>query len=90
MREHKMRVQNLKTKSKPDAKTDRLAPGENGVRKEKALDSNFFLGKICLTLFSTFSDKIILEDSSDSGQQYFYRCRKTFYPFFLYSFSILT
>ena len=85
-----MRVQNLKTKSNLDAKTDRLAPGENGVRKEKALDSNFILGKICLTLFSKFCDKIILEDSSDSGQQYFYRCRRTFYPFFLYSFSILT
>ena len=77
-----MRVQNLKTKSNPDAKTDRLALGENGARKEKALDSNFFWGKICLTLFSTFSNKIILEYSSDSGQQYFYRCRETFYLFF--------
>ena len=85
-----MRVQYLKTKTNPDAKTDRLAPGENGARKEKALDSNFFFGKICLTLFSTFSDKIILENSSDSGQQYFYRSRGIFYPFFLYSFSILT
>ena len=45
MREHKMRVQNLKTKSNPDAKTDRLAPGENGARKEKASDSNFSFGK---------------------------------------------
>ena len=85
-----MRVQKLKTKSNPDAKTDRLAPGENGDRKEKASDSNFFLEKICLTLFSKFSDKIILEDSSDSGQQYFYRSCRTFYPFFLYSFFILT
>ena len=85
-----MRVQNLKTKCNPDVKTDRLALGENGTRKEKASDSNFFLGKICLTLFSTFSDKIILEDSSDSGQQYFYKSRRTFYLFFLYSFSIPT
>ena len=85
-----MRVQNLKTKSNPDVKTDRLVPGENGARKEKASNLNFFWGKICLTLFSTFSDKIILEDSSDNGQLYFYRCRGTFYPFFLYSFSILT
>ena len=85
-----MRVHNLKTKSNPDAKMDRLVPAENGARKEKALDSNFFFGKICLTLFSTFSDKTILEDSSDNRQQYFYRSRGTFYPFFLYSFSILT
>ena len=85
-----MRVQNLKTKCNLDVKTDCLAPGEKGAQKEKALDSNFFLGKICLTLFSTFSDKIILEDSSDNGQQYFYRSCRTFYSFFLYSFSIPT
>ena len=86
MREHKMRVQNLRTKCNPELKTDRLALGENGARKEKASDSNFFWGKICLILFSTFSDKIVLEDSFDSGQEYFYRSRGTFYPFFLYFF----
>ena len=85
-----MRVQNLETKSNPEAKIDRLALVENGTQKEKASDLKFFLGKICLTLFSTFFDKIILEDSSDSGQQYFYRSGGTFYPFFVYSFSILT